>query len=226
MLESFVSFKPALCTFSRLSPVVAATIINNSNNNRCQFLPLWDLALITPAVHGCDSRCSLSSFLLQPCLILVTASWSTWPTWTKPRTPQSGRTPSPARSTPPMTSSSTAGSRAGSPRWDRVVNAWLDTVGVTWYLHVTGHKTLKSRSDMHLPLTRTNAFALVVPCLKLSYHDTTKVLNASRNWQQNEWQMGYHQHSRGFFPFSRLSYSSKCWMIFRYGLSQLHQCLP
>lgn len=47
----------------------------------------------------------------------VKASWNTWPTWTKPQTPQSGRTPLVLTSLAPMTFFSTIGCRAEMPRY-------------------------------------------------------------------------------------------------------------
>lgn len=55
--------------------------------------------------------------LQQLCSTSARAFWSTWPTWTKPQTRRSGRTPLPPTCSVPTTSSSTTGCRAAKPRW-------------------------------------------------------------------------------------------------------------
>lgn len=67
------------------------------------------------------SQCGTCQELLtgpsQLCSTSVKAPWSTWPTWTKPQTPQSGRTPLLLTSLAPMTFFSTTGCRVVMPRY-------------------------------------------------------------------------------------------------------------
>lgn len=53
----------------------------------------------------------------QPCSTSARARSSTWPTWTRPQTPRSGRTPLPPTCPVPTISSFSSGCRAAKPRY-------------------------------------------------------------------------------------------------------------
>lgn len=96
----------------------------------------WDMtsSYSTPNTFNCErksfvstwlSRCyfpnnpfsSALSLSLQLCVISVTVSWSTSPTWTRLQIPQSEKIHSPVKSMLLLTSSSITGYKAGRLRW-------------------------------------------------------------------------------------------------------------